>query len=68
MSEGRAGLGLPAHHNRNGRRLFGQRHIFDEEAEELFAFGRSRGWRVPDERNVLREGKDLGTFFGIHYQ
>ena len=60
--------GLPAYSKGDRSRLVGQRDIFDQQPQEVFALRRGRGRGVPDEGHIVGEGEDLRAFFGVHYQ
>ena len=61
-----ARFGLPTNRHRDGRGAFGQRHVFDQTAQQLLALGVRGGRRRPHRRDILRQRHDTLAFLRAH--
>ena len=59
---------LPTDTHLNHLLPFGQRHILDEIAQQLFALGLAGRRCMPDSRNILSQGQDALSFLGRDQQ
>ena len=64
----RARLRLPANVDANEVAALGERHIFDQPAQELFTLSTCRRWSVPESGQVLRELADVLTLLRRQHQ
>ena len=59
---------LPTDTHLNPLLPFGQRHILDKIAQQLFALGLAGRRCMPDRRNILSQGQDALSFLGREEQ